>query len=90
MIFVGVKCPVEELERRELARGDRHVGFARWQFERVHRFGACDFEIDTSVNTPGACAETLAGLWRSGLKGEAFARLRRHLRVISKKSLGLR
>lgn len=77
VIFVGVKCPVEELERRELARGDRHVGFARWQFERVHRFGAYDFEIDTSVNTPVACAEELAGLWRSGLKGEAFARLRR-------------
>jgi len=39
VLFVGVKCPLEELERRELARGDRQVGFARMQPERVHRYG---------------------------------------------------
>ena len=77
VIFVGVKCPVEELERRELARGDRHVGFARWQFDRVHRFGAYDFEIDTSRNSPSECAELLATMLRSGTRGTAFKKLRR-------------
>ena len=77
VLFVGVKCPLDELERRELARGDRHVGFARWQFERVHEFGAYDFELDTSKRTPEECAGQLAGLLRSGRKGRAFAELRR-------------
>jgi chloramphenicol 3-O phosphotransferase len=77
VLFVGVKCPLEELERRELARGDRHVGFARWQYERVHAFGPYDFELDTSISSPQQCAGQLAGLLRSGRKGAAFARLRR-------------
>jgi len=77
VLFVGVKCPLEELERRELARGDRHVGFARWQYERVHAFGAYDFELDTSASTPEQCAGLLAELLRSGRKGRAFDELRR-------------
>ena len=78
VLFIGIKCPLEELERRELARGDRHVGFARWQYERVHGFGAYDFELDTSTHTPAQCAEQLAGLLRSGRPGRAFSDLRRH------------
>lgn len=77
VLFVGIKCPLEELERREKARGDRQVGFARWQYERVHRFGAYDFEIDTSVNTPEEGAAQLREILLSGRKGEAFARLRK-------------
>ena len=77
VLFVGVKCPLEEVERRELARGDRHVGFARWQYERVHAFGAYDFELDTSTSTPEQCAAQLVDLLRSGRRGEAFANLRR-------------
>lgn len=76
VLFVGVKCPLAELERREIARGDRQVGFARWQYERVHRFGAYDFEIDTSLHTPEQGALQLKELLVSGTKGTAFARLR--------------
>jgi len=77
VLFVGIKCPLAELERREKARGDRQVGIARWQYERVHRFGAYDFEIDTRVNTPEAGAVQLKELLLSGRKGEAFGRLRK-------------
>ncbi len=76
VLFVGVKCPLEELERRELARGDRQIGFARMQSERVHRYGAYDFEIDTHRNTPEECAELLKALLLSGQKGKAFDRIR--------------
>lgn len=75
VFFVGVKCPLEELERRELARGDRQIGFARWQYERVHRFGAYDFEIDTHFHSPEQGAAQLRDLLLSGRKGEVFARL---------------
>jgi chloramphenicol 3-O phosphotransferase len=75
--FVGVQCPLDELERRELARGDRQVGFARWQYDKVHRYGAYDLEIDTHAHTPEACAEQLKALMVSGQKPHAFERLRK-------------
>lgn len=75
--FVGVKCPLEELERRELARGDRQVGFAKWQFERVHQYGEYDLELDTLACTPEECALQLKALMLSGNTPNAFDRLRR-------------
>jgi len=35
-LCVGVYCPREELERREIAHGDRPSGYARSQYELVH------------------------------------------------------
>jgi chloramphenicol 3-O phosphotransferase len=35
VLFVGVRCPVEVLERRERERGDRKIGIAREQCDRV-------------------------------------------------------
>jgi len=75
--FVGVKCPLEELERREQPRGDRQIGFARWQYERVHQYGPYDLEIDTFQSTPAECALQLKSLLLSGNKPEAFRRLAR-------------
>lgn len=74
--FIGVKCPLEVLERREITRGDRQIGFARWQHERVHRYGDYDLEIDTSIHSPEECAEQLRGLLLSGKPPQAFDRLR--------------
>jgi chloramphenicol 3-O-phosphotransferase len=76
VLFVGVKCSLDELERRERARGDRQIGFARWQYDRVHRYGTYDFEIDTHRLTPEQGATQLKQLLLDGRKGEAFARLR--------------
>lgn len=81
VIFVGVHCPVDELDRRELARGDRHVGFARWQFDHVHRFGSYDFELHTDHLSPEQCGQELAALLRAGRQGTAFPRLRAHYSV---------
>lgn len=77
--FIGVKCPLEELERREVARGDRQVGFARWQHDRVHRYGAYDLELDTHLQPPKECAGLLRDLVHSGRRPEAFPRLREEL-----------
>lgn len=74
--FIGVKCPLEELERREIARGDRQIGFARWQHERVHCYGPYDLEIDTSTHSPEECATQLRDLLLSGKSPQAFDRLR--------------
>jgi chloramphenicol 3-O phosphotransferase len=50
--LVGLFAPLEVLEARERARGDRAPGLARWQYDRVHRGIAYDLEIDTSATTP--------------------------------------
>ena len=50
--FVGLFAPLEVLEARERARGDRQIGLARWQFTRVHRGQTYDLEIETSASTP--------------------------------------
>ncbi len=50
--FVGLFAPLDVLEARERARGDRELGLARWQFDRVHRGQAYDLEIETTDTTP--------------------------------------
>jgi chloramphenicol 3-O phosphotransferase len=60
LFVVGVHAPLDVLEARELARGDRAIGLARWQFARVHQGVAYDFEVDTSTATPDACAQAIA------------------------------
>ncbi len=49
--FVGLFAPLDVLEARERERGDREIGLARWQYERVHRGIAYDLRIDTSEAT---------------------------------------
>lgn len=41
-------APLEALETREKARGDRHLGLARWQFAQIRPSAGYDLEIDTS------------------------------------------
>jgi chloramphenicol 3-O phosphotransferase len=60
LFFVGVHCPLEELERRERARGNRYIGEGRSHLEEgVHTWGPYDFEIDTSLRDPEANAESV-------------------------------
>jgi chloramphenicol 3-O phosphotransferase len=54
--LVGLFAPLEVLEARERERGNRGIGLARWQFYRVHRGMEYDLAIDTSLNSPTACA----------------------------------
>jgi len=66
---------VHVLGRRELERGDRDVGQARWQWSRVHRHGAYDVEVDTDASSLTDCAAAVrAGLVRSGAAFEALRR----------------
>lgn len=58
-LYVGVFCPLEEIERRELARGDRKPGYARSQYDLVHQHGPYDVNVDTSVLDPAAVAQVI-------------------------------
>ena len=54
--FVGVFAPLDVLEARERQRGDRMIGLARWQYDRVHRGKKYDLEIDSGSLNPLECA----------------------------------
>ena len=55
VLFVGLHCPLAELERREQARDARRQGFARQQFENIHKGKQYDLELDTSISSPEEC-----------------------------------
>lgn len=57
--FVAVHCPLDELERREQARGDRFIGTAARQYPLVHLHRRYDVEVNTKTATPEACAEQI-------------------------------
>ena len=54
--FVGLFAPLEVIEAREQARGDRTPGLARWQHPRVHQGVDYDVTIDMTSTTPGDAA----------------------------------
>ena len=59
VLFVGVHCSLHELERREQARGDRDIGQAKWQLDKVHRHGVYDVEVNTHDRTLAECADEI-------------------------------
>lgn len=59
VLWVGLHAPLEELRRREQARGDRSVGDAERDHAVVHGFHAYDLELD-STDGVTECALRLA------------------------------
>ena len=74
--FVGVRCPLEVLERREKERRNRTGGQAKAQFGVVHAHGIYDLEVDTSISSPEACARQIKARIESGNPPDAFKRLK--------------
>ena len=58
---VGVTCPLEILETRERARGDRVLGRARGLADVVHAFCDYDVMVDTGGADTDACADAILG-----------------------------
>ncbi|MEV7230247.1 AAA family ATPase [Polymorphospora sp. NPDC051019] len=77
VVLVGVHCSAEELARRERVRGDRRIGQAAAQVERVHAHGVYDVECDTTTTTPYDCAVRIRDFLLARPPGPtAFDRLR--------------
>jgi chloramphenicol 3-O phosphotransferase len=76
VIFVGVHCPLSELEKRERERGDRKRGMARLQFDQVHAQALYDVEVDTAELSPQECATMIIGYMNVRRYPSAFERLR--------------
>jgi chloramphenicol 3-O phosphotransferase len=59
VVWVGVRCDSEIAEARELQRGDRARGLARYQSERVHAGVSYDIVVDTSDTSSDICAMSI-------------------------------
>jgi len=58
--LVGLRCSLDELERRERERGDRFPGIARAFAETVHAsVPFYDVEVDTGATTTEDCVQTI-------------------------------
>lgn len=78
VFFVGVHCPLPELERREMERGNRRIGEARADFETTHTFGVYDFELLSTR----PLAETVKGViaaWECRQRPSAFEQMAHQL-----------
>lgn len=75
VMFVGVRCSLEELERREKARGDRHIGLAKSQFESMHANGSYDIEVNSDQLSAQECAKLIVNEIEKGTAFKAFQSL---------------
>ncbi len=83
VFFVGIYCPVEELERRELARGDRPVGDARRDFEAAFQPAEFDLVVDSTKSIADNVSHLLRA-WNRRAAPSAFGRLRGGSTVLAK------
>ncbi|MDX8529659.1 chloramphenicol phosphotransferase [Mesorhizobium sp. VK25A] len=86
VLFVGVRCPIEEILRRRAADGANTpyvmgskddpvpLPVRLWQ-EEVHKPGLYDLEVDTSRLSPQACAEVIRERLIAGPEPTAFRTL---------------
>ncbi|MCB1692500.1 MAG: AAA family ATPase [Pseudomonadales bacterium] len=72
--FVGVRCPAEEIGRRERIRPGRFPGTAIGHLRICHAHGIYDVEVDTSAYLPNECADEVARFVHTSQPG-AFAKL---------------
>ncbi|WP_274648832.1 chloramphenicol phosphotransferase CPT family protein [Paenibacillus humicola] len=74
-LFIGVICSKEELIRREKIRGDRQIGLASSQFDKVYCFNEYDLEVDTEELNPIECAEKILSFIKSNEDYSVFKKL---------------
>jgi chloramphenicol 3-O phosphotransferase len=76
VLFIGIRCPLNEVQRRERERNDRYS--AAVLDEPVHAHGCYDLEVDTSRYTPEEIAGRIMALIVDPPEVTAFDRLREH------------
>lgn len=72
VLFVGVHCPLDQLIRREAARGDRPEGSAARDFATLHEGRSYDVEVNSPEGVDMNVARILSA-WRSGTRTGDFS-----------------
>lgn len=84
VVYVAVRCPLAELERRELRREDRRRGTAAGQFGRVLENEIIDVEVNTMRLRPESAARRIIRAMRSKKGPGAFEQMRVRLKASDK------
>ena len=74
VLFIGVHCDVEELDRREYQRGDRNIGQGRSQLTFVHTNEIYDISINTSQLKLDACVKKITTKVKHNKNFDGFAK----------------
>ena|GEM_PF-425431 len=75
VVFVHVTCPLEELRRREIKRGDRVHGTAEYQLSRINPKDTYDITVDTMNESIESCVERIITILERTEKHTAFQRI---------------
>ncbi len=59
VLWVGLRCPLGILEKRELEGGNRMVGQVRGHYQAANENMQSDLELDTSRLSPATCAQRI-------------------------------
>jgi chloramphenicol 3-O phosphotransferase len=80
VFFVGVHCPLPELERRERERGDRRIGEAKTDYEITHTFCTYDIEVDSTRALEHTIEQVIAA-WKARQHPSAFGRMAKRTKI---------
>jgi len=78
VLFVGLFCPLKELERREQKRDSRRQGFAKAQIENIHTDKIYDIELDTNKLNAEQCVEHVLDFYKNK-QPSSFEKMREKL-----------
>lgn len=73
--FVKVNCPLHELERRELERGDRNIGQAKEQLRNMSFNDIYDLEVNTYETSTEECVKTIKNEMKLENEQNAFKKI---------------
>ncbi|MGC3936761.1 chloramphenicol phosphotransferase CPT family protein [Roseobacter sp. EG26] len=71
LFFVGLHCPLDVLQAREIARGDRFKGSAKADFQTVHAGMTYDFTVDSTAPVAQSANQLIAA-WHKRSGRSAF------------------
>ncbi|MGH4123868.1 MAG: chloramphenicol phosphotransferase CPT family protein [Clostridium sp.] len=73
--FIKVNCPLHELERRELERGDRNIGQAKYQLSNMNFNDIYDLEVNTYENSIDECVIIIKNKMKLQNEENAFIKI---------------
>jgi chloramphenicol 3-O phosphotransferase len=73
--FIKVNCPLHELERREMERGDRNIGLAKGQLSNMNFNDIYDLEVNTYENSTEECVRIIKNEMKLENEQNAFKKI---------------
>lgn len=79
ILFIKVICPLHELKKREIERGDRDIGSAEANYNMLYPKDDYDIIVDTYENSTEECADIIIDLIDNPKNYKAFKFLKKQM-----------